>query len=374
VAAGDPLTYTLTARNLGSTNTAYRAGVSLALPPDVTFSSAAPGCTHSAGTVTCPLGDLAPGASATRTVTASVPADLVANNGGPKTIEARAAVRHDGLDPSPSDNTATTTTLVIAVADVRVVKASLTGPVEVLIGQSEPLTTKVEIDNLGPSSPIDTRLTTTTTSGPGVVVTPQTDMSEQALAIGPPLTVPSTRTATCVEPGLHEVQLTAALELANTADVDPDLTNNTLVAETITIDCVIPIAVNVRPGGFPNSVNLNTDATLAALTTRAGEYGLPFPVDATQIVGTSVRWGLRGNLLNTATPTGAPEIHNTVHPERSYELNDRTRDADLDAVMHFKPAASGLTLSSTQACLKGRLVAGTKTYTVFGCDAVRVVN
>ena len=159
----------------------------------------------------------------------------------------------------------------------------------------------------------------------------------------------------------------------NAADVDPVLSNNVL-SSNLTIDCIIPIAINVRPGGTPNSVNLNTDATLAALTTRAGEYGLPLAVDATRIVATTARWGLRSNLFGTTTPTGAEEVHRAVHPERSYELDDRTRDADLDAVMHFKPAASGLTLSSREACLKGKLVAAGTTYTVFGCDAVRIVN
>ena len=31
------------------------------------------------------------------------------------------------------------------------------------------------------------------------------------------------------------------------------------------VDCVVPIAINVRPGGSPNSINLNTDATVAAV-------------------------------------------------------------------------------------------------------------
>ena len=33
--------------------------------------------------------------------------------------------------------------------------------------------------------------------------------------------------------------------------------------------------INVRPGGFPNSINLNTDATLAALTTHPVSTGYP---------------------------------------------------------------------------------------------------
>ena len=51
------------------------------------------------------------------------------------------------------------------------------------------------------------------------------------------------------------------------------------------------MAINVRPQGFPNSINLNTDATLAALTTAAGEYGLPLDFDATTIDPLSVVGG-----------------------------------------------------------------------------------
>ena len=40
--------------------------------------------------------------------------------------------------------------------------------------------------------------------------------------------------------------------------------------------------------------------------------------------------------------------------------------------MHFKPSASGLTLTSTEACLKGKFTSGANTFTFFGCDSVRV--
>jgi hypothetical protein len=144
---------------------------------------------------------------------------------------------------------------------------------------------------------------------------------------------------------------------------------------SVQVDCVVPIAINVRPQGSPNSVNLNTDATVAALTTKAGEYKLPIAFDATKIDVSTVLWGLRSNLFNVATPSGAREIHGMGHPERSYELDERTRDADLDLLMHFKPANSGLTLTSTESCLKGRYKAPDgNTYTFLGCDSVRVVN
>jgi hypothetical protein len=305
----------------------------------------------------------------------NVPPDLVYINGGPKDIAAQAVVSHDGTDSNPANNTATATTKVVAIADVQVTGATATGPREVLIGTPGSLSLDVTIANAGPSSPIDTVLTTSASGSSGVAVAPATYTSEQrALATGNPRTISSTATLTCTSPGVKTVTMAANLALKNAADIDPDTANN---ARTVSaqVDCVVPIAINVRPQGSPNSVNLNTDATVAALTTKAGEYKLPIAFDATKIDVSTVLWGLRSNLFNVATPSGAREIHGMGHPERSYELDERTRDADLDLLMHFKPANSGLTLTSTESCLKGRYKAPDgNTYTFLGCDSVRVVN
>ncbi|GAA1612289.1 hypothetical protein GCM10009789_78180 [Kribbella sancticallisti] len=375
VGAGTKLTYGLQAHNHSQPNTAYGVVVKQTLPSDVTFASASAGCTHAAGVVTCQLGNLAPGASASASVVVDVPADLVHRNGGPKEISSQATASHDGTDSDTGNNTATTTTKVVAMADVQVTGATATGPREVLMGEAGSVSIAVDIANAGPSSPIDTVLTTTATGDSGVTVTPATSSSAQAaLAVGSPRTVTSTATVDCTSPGVKTVTLTASLALANPADIDPQPGNNQRTA-SFQVDCVVPIAINVRPKGFPNSVNLNTDATVAALTTRAGEYGLPLAFDATKISVPTALWGLRSSLFNATTPSGAKEVHGAGHPERSYELDERTRDADLDLVLHFKPADSGLTLSSTQACLKGRYTAPDgNAYTFLGCDSVRVVN
>ncbi|WGY04231.1 hypothetical protein QI633_10770 [Nocardioides sp. QY071] len=78
-----------------------------------------------------------------------------------------------------------------------------------------------------------------------------------------------------------------------------------LVGQSSPVDCVVPIVINVRPGGLPDSINLNTVATLAALTTRAGAYGLPVPFDASRIDVSRTRWGLRSNLFDTARARAA---------------------------------------------------------------------
>lgn len=375
VAAGTDLVYTLTVRNHAPYNTGWDAEVSQTLPAEVTFQSASAGCSQTAGVVTCALGDLAPGATATRTVTAHVPAGLVYDNGGPLPVASSAEVSHDGPDPDTSNNRASQTTKVVAVADLQVTGASARGPLEVMLGETGQAELDVSLANAGPSSPMDAEVTMAATADPGVTVTPTGDTQDvTALTVGSPQSVGFQVDVRCDAPGSKTVRLQAAVAPKNAADTDPDLTNNRR-SEAITVDCVVPIAVNVRPKGYPNSINLNTDATLAALTTEAGEYGLPLDFDATGIDVSTTLWGVRTHLFNTASPTGAREIHGIGHPQDSYELDERTRDGDLDLVLHFKPSESGLQANSTEACLKGKYVTATGArYTYFGCDSVRVVT
>lgn len=375
VAAGTSLTWTATASNEGP-SPASSTEVTVDLPDDVTgVTTDVPCVTLPGDTIRCNLGELMPGDERSFEIEADVPADLVYLNGGPKTITATASVDNlAGPDPAASNDTASASTRVIAVADVSVDSAALTSPLEVLIGEPADVELEVGISNAGPSSPIDTVVTATATAGAGVTVVPATSSSAQnALAVGAPRTVEFTASVSCSTPGVKTVEFEAEIALRNApVDVDPDLTDNTRTVSA-QIDCVVPIAINVRPKGFPNTINLNTDATLAALTTEAGEYGLPLAFDATSIDPLSVLWGLRSGLFNVATPTGAPEVHEQGHPSDSWELDERTRDGDLDLVLHFKPASSGLDIGDTEACLKGKYDApdGGR-YTFLGCDSVRV--
>ncbi|MBA3267050.1 MAG: DUF11 domain-containing protein [Acidimicrobiia bacterium] len=374
VAAGTDLVYTVTVANAGM-NPANSVEVTDTLPDDVTFRSSTGPCAEAAGVVTCHLGSIAAGGSRTFTITVGVPAGLVYDRGGPTDIINRVEVRNlVGPDPLAANDVSEETTRVIAVADVKITDASAVGPLEVLIGEPGQTSLSVTVENGGPSTPVDTVITTTAAADPGVVVTPATSSSAQtALASGSPQAVSFDATIECTSPGPKTIALTPSVALAHPDDVDPVLDNNTRTV-TFGIDCVVPIAVNVRPGGFPNSINLNTDANLAALTTRAGEYGLPLDFDATRINVAAVRWGLRERLFNVAAPAGATEIHGKGHLERSYELDERTRDGDTDMVMHFKPDASGLSRTTTEGCIKGRFTAADgRAYTFLGCDSVRIV-
>jgi uncharacterized repeat protein (TIGR01451 family) len=103
VAPRATLTYTLVATN-NSPNAAPDARLLDTLPATVTFVSASAGCMHSAGQVDCDLGTLAPGTSATVTITITPKARGVITN--------TATVGSSAPDPDRSNNTATTETTV----------------------------------------------------------------------------------------------------------------------------------------------------------------------------------------------------------------------------------------------------------------------
>jgi len=101
---GSPLVYKLTVKNAGP-STAHGVTVVDTLPASVTFGSAPAGCTNSGGTVTCAVGDLASGSSATLTITVTPQA------AGSITNSASVSATSPN-DPNPRDNSASVTTNV----------------------------------------------------------------------------------------------------------------------------------------------------------------------------------------------------------------------------------------------------------------------
>ena len=106
VAVSDSFTYTLEVTNAGLA-VAFSTTVTDTLPAGVTFVSATAGCSEASGVVTCNLGDLGSGATATVeiVVTADV-AGLLTNT---------AEVASASPDPDPSNNSDSASTEVAPV-------------------------------------------------------------------------------------------------------------------------------------------------------------------------------------------------------------------------------------------------------------------
>ncbi|GAA3846073.1 hypothetical protein GCM10022243_10330 [Saccharothrix violaceirubra] len=142
---GTRATWVLRVRDLGPSQAS--AVVATATLPEGFGSITATGsCTVTGRQVSCPIGDLAPGATALFTVEGVLAADVVA---GPLTAEA--TVTSDTPDPTPANNTVTTTTTSTPRADLAVAKAVTSG-VPIAGAQVEFL---IEVSDRGPSDARD---------------------------------------------------------------------------------------------------------------------------------------------------------------------------------------------------------------------------
>jgi uncharacterized repeat protein (TIGR01451 family) len=375
VAAGDQLTYTLTVANDGPDEVA-NVRVTDQLPEGVTYVSDDAGCIEQPErTLTCNLGTMANGALQEIEITVDVDADLVHNNGGPLTITNEAWVSGATIDAVPADNNVTEDTLVVAVADLEMVSfEAVDPPAEIMVGQPTEITLRKVITNHGPSAPMDVRVTTDATASPGTTVEPsQRVVEEPALGLEEQREVEETFTVECQEASNHTFTFETAIEPSDPQDTDPDLSNNEAAVQ-VDILCVVPVTINIKPGQTPNPVNLKGKEVIpvAVLTTAAGEYGNPLAFDAATIDPLSVRFGPPGMVFDETG--GAFEVHAKGHPQDSYELDEITRDGDVDMVLHFRTQETGIGPNDTEACVKGVWVDGNgDPHKFFGCDSIVVV-
>ena len=327
-------------------------------------------------TLTCDIGTLAGlGPSGEEAhwsvdVTAMVPADLVYNNGGPLSLVSGAYVEGANFDDSAPNNVTFRDVLVVAQSDLSLESLqAISAPEELLVGGSAEATVEAEVRSGGPSSPIDARLYWVN-NGAG---TPSSaDVTLPAMTVGEQRTAQGTFTLDCEASGEQTFNLGARVLRANPEDWDSDFENNSM-SVMLDVECVLPVAINIKPGGTPNSVKHGKGiVTVAILSTEAGEYGLPEAVDATAIDPLSLRFG-DSDLVWTAAG-GATERHNDGHLMNVNELDEATVDDDLDLVLHFNSDETGLIPTATEACVKGTIEIGGAPYTFFGCDAVNMID
>jgi uncharacterized repeat protein (TIGR01451 family) len=373
VVAGEQLTYDLSVFNDGP-HVALDVVVEDILPPGTTYVSDTDACDISAlPTLTCSLGDLAAGDGAAFSIQVSVDPDLVFNAGGPTTITNAASVSGVANDPNPFNNTISENTSVVAEADLEIVSfVAIDPPDELLVGEEADITLRKVITNNGPSTPIDAELTTTATA-PGASVSPGVQVLEEpALELDELREVEEVFRVGCLEGSSHTFTFANEIQPLNPEDTDPNPDNNQAEV-TVEIECVVPVAINIKPRSNPNSINPGKGTIpIAVLTTQAGEYGTPVDFDATTIDPLSVRFGPRDTVW--AETGGAVEWHGRGHVKDSFELDEVTKDGDLDLVLHFRASETGIQKTDTEACAKGEWVdAGGGVHKFFGCDEVRIV-
>jgi uncharacterized repeat protein (TIGR01451 family) len=230
VTLGSNLTYTLTVTNNGP-DPSTDSTVTDTLPAGVTFMSATPSqgsCSQLGGTVTCTLGPLAVGASATIEIVVTVDATAVCP------LSDTATVVGAETDPVANNNSATAETACGVEADLAITKTDAPDPVTV----GGTLTYTLTVTNNGPDPSTDSTVTDTLPAGVTFVsATPsQGSCSESGGTVTCPLG-PLAGGASATIEIVVTVTATAVSPLSDTGTVagveaDPVASNNSATAET----------------------------------------------------------------------------------------------------------------------------------------------
>ncbi len=248
-------------------------------------------------------------------------------------------------------------------ADLAVTAVTPAAPLFAVLGKPVTVTVASAVANTGPDGPVTAVVRQDLAAGDGLTATAGATV-ETSLAAGATATVTRSYTVTCTQAGARTIDFTTSIKPKRATVIDPDASDDTRTTR-LTVDCAIPVTINIKPGSAENNVNLNGDGVVpvAVLTTTAGEYGNPIAFDATRIDAATLRFGSPAKLLASA---GWPETHGKIHIEKSIEPDEHTVDTDQDAVTHYRYDV--LSVTDTTACVIGR-AAG---LTFYGCDHVTV--
>ncbi|WP_026423909.1 CARDB domain-containing protein [Actinokineospora inagensis] len=266
VVPGQPVTWTATVTNNGP-STSRGVVVTDDLPAGIT-PQPQPGCTISGQRVTCTLGDIATGGTATATIRGALAANFSGN-----TLRNTATVTSGTADPNVSDNTATTATSPNPQADLSV---SVVQPTNAVAGQ--PASWAVRVSDAGPSDAAGTSLT---------ISVPAYLYNAAASWPGGVCTV-SGATATCPL-GLVGAGQTTEVTLTGTIDAAYNG----------------PLTVGADVVAQTNDPNLaNNSANTVSTTSQSADLVSQVTAPDSAVPGTQVSWVLGSRNLGPSTAVG----------------------------------------------------------------------
>jgi len=247
-----PFTYTVTVTNNGPSpatgvtiNDALPAGVQLFAAP-----TPSQGTCNGSTPISCALGTLANGASAT--VSIQVQPAAVGSSVNTATVTA------NETDPNPGNNSSSVTVQILASADVALTKTAQPNPVNA----GSPLTYTLTVTNNGPSSATGVKITDTLPAG-------ATFASASPACTGTTTTVTCTFATLAVNASASAtitVTPTGSGTLTNSAsatlnEFDPNTANNTASA-SVTVVPVADLALTKTASPSPAGVGTNLTYTL----------------------------------------------------------------------------------------------------------------
>jgi uncharacterized repeat protein (TIGR01451 family) len=293
IVAGTAVSWTLTVANAGP-SVARNVTVGDPVPEEVNGVTALTSAGTCAGQVSCSLGDLAPGASVTVTVSGTVASGAV----GPLTNTA--TVASPTPDPDSTDRTSTVTTAVTASADVRVTKTVTPNPVRA----GETATWTVSVSNLGPSDAQGVTLAETLpTSVPLATLTPSqgscsgVSCSFGAIAAGTTVTV---NVMGVVDPTTPAGSITNSAT-ATSSTPDPTPGNDT---GSVTSNVVRAADLSIMKSATPEPVRAGEQITYTLAVTNTGPSSAEAVV-ASDPIPTGVSFA--------TLPAGCTQITTTVN-------------------------------------------------------------
>ena len=129
-----------------------------------------------------------------------------------------------------------------------------------------------------------------------------------------------------------------------------------MTCATQTINVILPVDIDIKPGSDPNSINVNQKKGVTPVAILGSDT-----FDVTDIYA--------------ATLTFGPAMASTAHDLSDAlvladHLEDVNEDGFLDLVAHFSTPDTGIAPGDTEACIEGQSL---DTIVIMGCDSVRTV-
>ena len=322
---GGSLTFTMVASNQGPSQ-ATNVVVALPLGAGVTFTSAQSSsgtASFAAGQVTASLGTLAPNQQATVTVVLQAVA--------PGTFSATASVSSDNADPTPADNSATASALLLPVADLSVAIAANPSPV----ADGQNLLYTIIATNQGPNSASGVTLTDVLPTGATLVstsssisVTPSFADGVVTLAVGDLASGATATLFVTVSPTAPPGTILASSAAVAAKEDDPTAANNSATNFT-PVRSVSNLGLAMTPGA--SSVPIGQTLQYSLVVTNLGPADEPDAVvtapipsvvemlsaTASQGSGTSVQGGVLYADLGPIPVGGSATVTLEVAPQAS---------------------------------------------------------